>query len=100
MGDSQKLSSNMKSRHKFPLQDFQKSQDQNESFEFGTSFVVVLKGGGEFGLRSSSLPPNSSSPSLSIPPELFHNYLKLEAHHSKSSIKGRTLLPVVLQVGK
>ncbi|KAM1083171.1 hypothetical protein EV1_021442 [Malus domestica] len=98
MGDSQKLSSNMKSRHKFPFRDFQKSEDQNESFEFGTSFVVVLKGG-EFGLRSSSLPPNSSSPSLSIPPELFHNYLKLEAHHSKSSIKARTLLPVVLQVG-
>ncbi|KAM1171354.1 hypothetical protein ACFX2G_022086 [Malus domestica] len=98
MGNSQKLSSNMKSRHKFPLRDFHKSEDQNGSFEFGTSFVVVLKGG-EFGLRSSSLPPNSSSPSLSIPPELFHNYLKLEAHHSKSSIKARTLLPVVLQVG-
>ncbi|KAM1609675.1 hypothetical protein ACFXTN_020180 [Malus domestica] len=46
MGDSQKLSSNMKSRHKFPLRDFQKSEDQNGSFEFGTSFVVVLKGGG------------------------------------------------------
>ncbi|KAM1194961.1 hypothetical protein ACFX2I_021616 [Malus domestica] len=98
MGNSQKLSSNMKSRHKFPLRDFHKSEDQNGSFEFGTSFVVVLKGG-EFGLRSSSLPTNSSSPSLSIPPELFHNYLKLEAHHSKSSIKARTLLPVVLQVG-
>ncbi|RXH80106.1 hypothetical protein DVH24_041253 [Malus domestica] len=140
MWDSQKLSSNMKARHKFPIQGFQKSEDQHRSFDFGTSFVVlsfffsvyirhdhILSSSTTFasipslfldlvrpfldlvrcharsvvfvlhfapsfaseltdiqlGLCSSSLPPNSSSPSLSIPPELFHNYLKLQAHHSK-----------------
>lgn len=41
---------------------------------FGQSSVWELSHV-ELGQRFSLLPPNSSSPSLSIPPELFHNYL-------------------------